>query len=291
MRPRPFLLAIATSASILAGCHSAPQPPPPSTPSPTASLENAATDAQATHRPLAILVIDSTRSDADRTALAAFHSTTAKDQSIIPVVLDLTSSRNRAAAAPLHALDGPTLICQSPASIIISRDTQSITADLVRRRIDQAKQEGPQLDQELAQLNTAARANPNDVAARMDLAAFLLAHDNDQQALAPLDSVAHDQSADLPIRIQAWVAAGKAHLWIGEPEKARHSAQALIATLGPQSPDAIAGGNLVRGLQDKRAKRYDRAQDEFVAAVAASPASIYGKQARISLDQLKRGEK
>lgn len=291
MRLRRYLLAILTSALIFTGCHArSPQAAPPSAAISSNSLDAAASDARKSNRPLVILVIDPGRGPADRSALAAFQLAIANDSSIIAVALDLTLSRNRAAAAPLHALLAPTLITESPAGVITSRDDLPITADLIRQRIEQAKQQGPQLDHQLAQL-TAAAANPADVTAQMNLATFLLAHANDQQAIAPLQAVAQNQNADLPTRIQAWVAVGKAHLWDIEPEKARHSAQSLIATLGPQSPDAVAGGNLVRGLQDTRAKRYDRAREEFNAAVAASPNSNYGKEAQAALAQLPVGGK
>ena len=93
--------------------------------------------------------------------------------------------------------------------------------------------------------------------------------------------MADDVTAGDAERTRAWVAMGRAHLWVGEPEKARHAAQALMATLGPRSPDAMAGGNLLRGLQDAKAKRYDRAATEFQAAVdVAPPKSPYGAEAR-----------
>ena len=120
----------------------------------------------------------------------------------------------------------------------------------------------------------------------MALADFLLAHHNDEQAIPHLKQVAEDERAELPLRVRAWTALGRAHLWIIEPEKARYSAQALITTLGPRSPDAIAGGNLVRGLQDTRAKRYGRAREEFSGAVAASPDSPYGREAADLLGKL-----
>jgi hypothetical protein len=88
------------------------------------------------------------------------------------------------------------------------------------------------------------------------------------------------------LRIDAWVSLCRAHLWIGEPEKARHEAKDLIATIGPTSPEAIAGGNLVLGLQDITAKRYALAHDEFEAAIAAAPRSTYADTAANELAHL-----
>ncbi len=63
-----------------------------------------------------------------------------------------------------------------------------------------------------------------------------------------------------------------------------------MSTLGPTSPEAMAGGNLVRGEQDTRAKRYDRAREELTAAVAAAPQSPYGREAADALAKLPGGK-
>jgi hypothetical protein len=83
----------------------------------------------------------------------------------------------------------------------------------------------------------------------------------------------------------------RAHLWIGEPEKARHEAKDLIATLGPTASEAIAGGNLVLGLQDITAKRYELARREFQAAIAAAPQSAYAAAAADELANLPKESK
>jgi hypothetical protein len=113
----------------------------------------------------------------------------------------------------------------------------------------------------------------------MTLAEFLIAQQNAREAIAPLKSVADDTNAEITLRIHAWVEMGRAHLWIGEPEKGRYSAIKLAETLGPQHADAIAGCNLVRGIQDTNAKRYGRARDEFRLAISSAPESIYAKEA------------
>ena len=63
-------------------------------------------------------------------------------------------------------------------------------------------------------------------------------------------------------------------------------AKDLIATLGPKSPEAVAGGNLVLGLQETRAKRVALARREFAAAIAAAPQSVYAKQAADAVAKL-----
>lgn len=241
-----------------------------------------------------MLTVDPSRDERDRAALAAFQSARSSPpaaNAAVFSVLELTESRNRALAAPLHGLDAPTLVCLSPAGVIVSRDEGAMTPELIRRRIEEATAEAPALDRRLADLKTAVDARPTDVAARMQLADFLLGHHNEQQAIPHLDQVAHDDAADISVRVRAWVALGRAHLWVIEPEKARHAAQSLIATLGPRSAEAIAGGNLVRGLQDTKAKRYDRAGDELRAAVAAAPNSDYGREAAELLAKLPGGRK
>jgi hypothetical protein len=294
LHPRHHRIAIASllTAATLVGCRQATGPAPsPSAAaaSPAAPLEDATARARRTNRPVAVLVIDPDRSQADRDARTAFESATAPGAEVVPVVMDLRTSRNRAAAAPLHAVDAPTLVCLSLQGIVVSRDQGAITADLVRRRRDEAVRRAPALDRDYARLHGEVVAKPDDVAARMALADFLLARHNDREAIPHLKWVADNASADLPTRVRAWVAMARAHLWDIEPEKARHAAQSLMATLGPTSPDAIAGGNLVRGLQDTRAKRYDRARDELAAAVAAAPDSPYGREAAELLTKLPRG--
>ncbi len=260
-------------AALVAGCgDSTPAPQP---------IVGSAFDAgllQARRRglPVAVLVFDPGRGDADRAARTAFELSTA---GAVPVELDLTSSRNRADAAPLHGLEAPTLVCLSSHGVICSRDDRDITGERVRRQIAQAAGQGPQLDAELDRLSAAAEAHPDDVTPRMALAGFLLSHHNDREAIPHLRRVAADASADVDVRVRAWVALGRSHLWMVEPEKARHAAQALMATLGPRSAEAMAGGNLVRGLQDIKAKRFDRARDELAAAATVAPASDYGREA------------
>jgi tetratricopeptide (TPR) repeat protein len=286
---RAALATLLVLASLPMGCRAPGDVATPPAAAPFDALAAAAAAAHQSNRPLAVLVVDPSRSDADRAARAAFQSAVAADPVAASVVLDLGVSRNRSAAAPLHALDGPTLECISPAGVIISHDPGVITAPLVRQRIDEAVRDSPAMDGALNRLRAALLTAPTDARAQMDLAAFFLAHQNDREAIPPLDALAHNANADLAARVHAWVEAGRAHLRIGEPEKARHSAQQLIATLGPTSPDAIAGGNLVRGLQDTRAKRFDRAADELRAAIAAAADSAYGKEAAELLAKLPGG--
>lgn len=259
-----------------------------------APLAEATMTAREKGLPLAVLTVDPSRGENDRAAAGAFRSVRSASPAANPAVfslLELTESRSRALAAPLHALEAPTLVCLSPAGVIVSRDEGTITPQLVRQRIEEAAAQSPALDQHLADLQAAVDARPTDAAASMQLADFLLAHHNEQQAIPHVEDVARDDAADVSVRVRAWVALGRAHLWVVEPEKARHAAQALMAALGPRSADAIAGGNLVRGLQDTKAKRYDRAGEELRAAVAAAPDSDYGREAAELLAKLPGGGK
>jgi phosphopantothenoylcysteine synthetase/decarboxylase len=143
-----------------------------------------------------------------------------------------------------------------------------------------------ELDAKYIPLADAVENNKSDIHAQLALANFLLAQHNDREAIPHLTAIADSKTADPKLRIDAWVNMARAHLWIVEPEKARHESQALIATLGPVSPLAIAGGNLVHGLQDATAKRFALARKEFKASVAAAPDSDYAKQAAAALAQL-----
>lgn len=294
--PSKLVIALAC-VSAFAGCqHTAGPPvtPPNAAPGAPAQMEEATAAARKSGLPLVVLAVDPSRDEKDRAAVAAFRSARSAPRAANAAVfslLELTDSRNRALAAPLHGLDAPTLVCLSPTGVTVSRDEGAITPELVRQRVEEAAAQAPALDRRLADLNTAVDARPADVAARTQLADFLLAHHDEQQAIPHLEHVAHDEAADVSVRVRAWVALGRAHLWVVEPEKARHAAQALMATLGPRSAEAMAGGNLVRGLQDTKARRYDRAGEELRAAVAVSPASDYGREAAELLAKLPGGRK
>lgn len=253
------------------------------------ALDVAAARSRSRGRPLVVLVVDPSRGEADAEAERAFLSVAKDTAGVDALVLKLDDSRNRAAAAPMHALEGPTLVARSPGGMIVSRDDGPITADLARDRAEQAALIGKELDQEYARLSGEVARNPGDADARMGLAEFLVARQNEALAIPHLQTIADDGSADVGTRIKAWVMLGKAHLWVVEPEKARHAAQALLTTLGEKHPEAVAGGNLVRGLQDAKAKRYGRAKEEFEAAVAAAPTSEYGKEAGEGLAALPKG--
>jgi hypothetical protein len=272
-----------------AGCH---HEPVVSTGLPIASngdpIAAALDRAGTTGREVAVLIVDPARSAADRSASAAFP---AGLPPVEPVVLDLGKSQNRALAAPFHpSTTQPTLVCLTPAGIIVTHvdaDDPVPVAASGRGNVGEELKGGPDYAYQTLRDNVDAR--PWDVGLRMALADFLLDHQNDREAIPHLKFVADDAAADLPTRVRAWVSLGRAHLWVGEPEKARYSAQALIDTLGLQAPEAVAGGNLVRGLQDTKAKRFDRAHDELAAAVAAAPASPYGREAAELLAKLPRG--
>ena len=274
------------------GCHEPELRPATGPTEPLASIESfdlyatAVERSRQVDRPLVILVVQTDRGEADRTAAEALFSILSPanlfELQVLPLLLDLNTSRNRATAGPLHALERPTLVVHSVRhGILLSRSEGAITADLVRQRSAEA-----------LPLSVAADAQYERLAAAGDpraTADFLLAHHNDKQAIPLLFRLAHDESAPMAERVRAWVQLGRSHLWVVEPEQARHAAQALIAELGPRAPEAVAGGNLIRGLQDAKAKRYGRSADEFRAAVAAAPTSPYGVEAAEQLSKLPNG--
>jgi tetratricopeptide (TPR) repeat protein len=142
------------------------------------------------------------------------------------------------------------------------------------------------LDVKLGLLAQAASQNPNEAQTQFDVADFLLARQNAYEAIPYLEIVARNAAADTTLRIRAWIALARAHLWVGEPEKGRHEAENLITVLGGKTGDARAAGKLVLGIQDAAAKRTALAREELGEATAAAPDSIYGRQAVEELAKL-----
>jgi hypothetical protein len=223
-----------------------------------------------------VLVTETEDRQATRDVRAALASAAVR-QSATPVLLDLSVSRNRATAARFHIADAPLLVFLSPRGVILSRDEKPLTSDLLLQRLAEATHQAAEVDAQLAALQEAVAAGEPD--AELRLADFLLAHHNAREAIGHLASVAGSAEIAKDVRVRAWVALARAHLWIGEPEKCRHVVHDLLATLGPQMPQAVAGGNLVLGLQDAAAKRVALARHEFAAAIAAAPASDYARLA------------
>jgi hypothetical protein len=242
-------------------------------------------------QPMIVLVAELGRSRTDNTAAAFFESKAVKDMSrdAVMVLLDISDSRNRATATRFHVSETPMLLCLSSRGVIISRDEKPITRNLMSRRIEEATRQGPQLDAQFDALSDAARREPGNSTAQFALTDFLLDHDNAVQAIPTLATIAHSESNASAVRIRAWVALARAHLWIAEPEKGSHEAEALIADLGAQNSEARAGGELVLGFYDAASKRPALARREFEAAIAAAPESPYGQQAAQALANLPKG--
>lgn len=239
-------------------------------------------------QPILILVTELGQSQADNRAQTLFETLAVKGkhESIVPVLLDLSVSRNRAVAARFHVTDTPLLLGLSPRGLIVTRDQKPLTKELVRSRIEEVVQRAHELDAKLALLEEAVAKDGNDATARMELADFLLAQQNAREAIPHLAVVARSESTDTAQRVRAWVELARAHLWIAEPEKGRHEADDLIVVLGSKTAEARAGGNLVLGMQDANAKRVTVARREFEAAIAAAPESDYAKQAAEALTKL-----
>jgi uncharacterized protein (TIGR02996 family) len=251
-------------------------------------LDAAIAHAFESKRPILVLIVDSGLGAADNDARAFLEDprVQGKRDRMTSVLIDLRVSRNRATAARFHVTDTPMLVCLSPKGVIVHRDEKPITIDLLLERIDDTVHGGYELDNQFASLEEAIAKNPNDPTARLNLADFLLDHHNAREAIASLASVAGSESVETSVRVRASVARARAHLWIAEPEKGRHVADDLIATLGQKSPEARAGGSLVLGLQDANAKRVALARREFEEAIAAAPESVYAKQAADAISKL-----
>jgi hypothetical protein len=251
-------------------------------------LDNALQRSAQLKEPLIILVAESGQSHADDAALKLMDSPAiaAMTKQVVTVVLDLSVSRNRAVAARFHPVETPLLLCLSSEGVIISRDEKHISKSELLKRIEDARQHGAELDAKLDQLREDAAKGGDGTEARLRLSDFLLQHRNSFEAIPVLEGVVHSKTNSPPARVRAWVSLARAHLWVMEVEKARHEADDLIATLGQEDPEAIAGGNLIHGIQDANGKRAALAREEFRAAIAASPDSAYGKEAKEALVKL-----
>ena len=286
-RKGPVPAVVLAIVALLAGCRSGPDSSPPSVinNAPTPDLDAEIARASILRQPILILVTESGQSHADDRARTLFENVAVKSkgESIVPVLLDLSVSRNRAMAARFHITNTPLLLGLSPMGLIVTRDQKPLTKELVRNRINDLAQRAQELDAKLALLEDAAARNGNDPTAQLQLADFLLSHQNAREAIPHLAAVAGSEAADPARRVRAWVELARAHLWIAEPEKARHEAEDLIAALGPKIAEARAGGNLVLGMQDANAKRIAVARRELDAAIAAAPESEYARQAAEAL--------
>lgn len=275
----------------LAGCRSGFNNPsvPPNASAAAVDLDSRLMRAFELQRPVLVFVTESGHSQADDKVRSLVESSAVKDRKdrLISIVLDIGVSRNRATAARFHITNTPVLLCLSPRGLIVSRDEGPITLPRLSMRIGEVMQNAPALDARFASLEELASRNPSDAQTQFELANFLLAQQNAREAIPHLETVAHNETVDATLRIRAWTALARAHLWVAEPEKARHEAEDLIAVLGLNIADARAGGNLVLGLQDAvNVKRIALARREFEAAIAAAPASVYGKQAAGELAKL-----
>ena len=299
------LLTVAL-AVVLAGCRSEPIPSAPlamNNDAGVVDLDAALTEAAKMQRPVIVLIAERGLGNADSDAIALLEDSAVKSKCdrVMPLLLDVRISRNRATGTRFHVTDTPMLVCLSPKGVIVSRDENPITKDLVLKRIDEAIQAAPKLDAQAGLGLTVLLVNQpdekpavkelNEAMAGLNLADFLLAHQNAREAIPLLAAVAHLESVETSVRVRAWVALARAHLWIAEPEKGRHEAQDLMATLESKTPEARAGGNLVLGLQDAKGKRYALARREFEDAIAAAPGSVYAKQAAEEAAKLPGGGK
>jgi hypothetical protein len=279
--------AVVLAASFLvAGCHVGSYLPASWSISTPAELEAAVARASELKKPLVVLVAEAEASRADDRAIAALNSEVKQQTNGVAfVLLDVSVSRTRATAARFHALETPVLLCLSSRGIVISRDGAPITRSLIEQRVSDAARQSPVTD-EMLQSYAHMAAVGADAPSQLKLTDFLLAHHNAFEAIPKLEAVAHSDAAPAALRVRAWVDLARAHLWIGEAEKGRHEAEALMATLGTTTPEALAGGNVVLGVQDATAKRAALARTEFEAAVAAAPDSPYGRQASEALANL-----
>ena len=211
-------------------------------------------------RPLVVLVGELGTNGADRTAAALLENRASNSHGDVMQFLkiDLGNSRNRSTAARFHLVQTPVLVCFSPMGVIVSRDQGPITAETLGKRLDDLPTRAADIDAQFASLLDALNTSKQYLASRRDLAKFLLAHQNDREAIPyHLAELAGSDLAEPTDRANAWVShcprppvdrrTGKGPA----PKRKRSSQRSDQAT-----PDAIAGGNLVLGTQDATAKRF-----------------------------------
>jgi tetratricopeptide (TPR) repeat protein len=279
-RPAAILIL---ALSLFVGCQS---PPDSTSPGPVPDLDAELARAAHLREPALVLVAESGHSKVDDSARRVFSTVASDEKSTVFVLLDLAISRNRAVAARYHVSDTPLLLGLSSRGLIIARDQKPLTPELVRGLIADLARWSPELDSKLAALEAPVASNGNDAIAQLELGDFLFAQKNAREAIPHFETVAHSNTADQQQRVHAWVQLASAHLWIAEPEKARHEAQELLAILGPVSAEARAGANLAFGMQDAALNRPTLARSEFEAAITASPDSDYSRQAAEHLSKL-----
>jgi hypothetical protein len=287
------LFVAAAAASLVTGCRSelSSSPPPfPSQPVPTPNLDHEIAAASLQALPLLVLVTDSDAGANDERARAAlrFVCSGYYGEKARCVLLDISASRNRAEAGRFHVEATPALFTLSPMGLILSRDSAPITRAVCLHRLLMAHSNSLAEDGRFAALQQAISRNADDIAARLELADFLLAHQNIREAIPHFELVARSATAETALRVRAWVELARGRLWIAEPEKARHEAEALRAALGPASDLARSGADLVMGLLDVRNRQLTSARRNFEASIAEAPGSRYAKDAASYLENLLR---
>jgi len=251
------------------------------------NLDAALLQAKERQLPIMVVVAEDGRSPADDEVMARFRNGEIRSHlgTTLLIVLDLGISRLRAETARFHIADVPLLIVISSRGIIESRDEAPFDDALVMRRLMYAEHIGFELDTRLAELEEHVAALPDDLHQRMKLIKFLISRRNASEAIPHLALVRTSEQADLPLRIQAAVEEAQAHFWIGEPEKGRHVAEELIATLGAQSPEARCAGYYALGAQDALGRHRERGLHELDQAITTAPDSEYGTKARAERDK------
>jgi len=237
--------------------------------------------AQARGCALFVLVVDPDRGPAD--AAAPEHLRAGLAQAGVPaiaVVLDLGDSRNRAIATRFHLVEAPILVALSAHGVQVGRSVGPVTPDAARAMAATTAALGPGLDAQLASLQAATTAPGAGAAADQALADFLTGHGNEHEAVPILAALRTAADATPAQRRAALVAEVRAHFWIGEPEKARHLAQAFIAAAGAADPEDRAAGLYALGSQEVTGRHRDLGLSELDQAIAAAPASMYGQLAR-----------
>ena len=255
------------------------------------TLDAAYARASGSHLPLVLLVAEPGATRADDNAWAMLRNSELRKTTnqVLASRLDMSISRNRAQLARFHVIRTPLLLCLSPQGILVSRDVPPITEKLISTRIKELVRRAPELDAKFASLEQAVGRDTNNAAARSALADFLLGQQNALEAIPHLEVIAHSATNPVNQRTRAWIELARAHLWVGEPEKASQEAQSLDAALGARDPQARAGSKLILGIHDTNLKRPDQARQEFQAAIDLAPGSPYAREAAQLLEELRKG--
>jgi tetratricopeptide (TPR) repeat protein len=255
---------------------------PPATARASPDLDAALARARVAKRPLVVVVTDSgaTATAARLRALVADARIQGALAKLETIKLDLDVSRSRATALRLHVEDAPAVLGFSSRGLVVARDEKVESEKAILELVAETERRGAELDDELSRLEAPLVSNPDDPGARSAIASFYLAHEAWRAAIPHLDALANSGRLPAAERVRAFADLARSYFATDDPEKGRRAAKALLARLGPTSPEARAAAHLLLGVRDGELGRTATALHELEEAIKDAPDSNYAQEAR-----------